>query len=384
MHETIESKSETVTLLRDAVADFLEHEHSRERLRDIDERRDALSRDFWRQLAQQGWLALRWPESLDGAGLDVRTISVVAEQWGRRVVPEPLVQCAVMPAVLAEHLADGTAKAAWAALAQACISGETLVAPAWQDTLQTLDAHTTARAEAAPGGWRLSARKYGVVGASIADALLVTAQLEGAPALWLVPRDAKGLALHTNVGSDGGTVSALHLDGVQLSAQALLAHGKAVSQALEHAIDEALLLLSAQLIGVASAALDQTLDYMRLREQFGHRIGSFQAMQHAAVDARLQVTLARASLRSALQRHAGTPGDDATRAAIAAAKARASDTALLCGRFAVQAHGAIGFAAESGVGQYLKSAIRLAACLGNAGAQRERHGRLTYLYEPVP
>ena len=376
-----DSHDETAALLRDAAADFLAHEHSRERLRGIYQGESPIRREVWRQFAQQGWLSLRWPEALGGTGLDLSTAAVLAEQLGRHVVPEPFVASAAMPAALAQALAHGDAAAAWQALAEGCAEGITLTALAWQDDAQTLAPQTTARAERVAGGYRLGARKFGVVAASLADVFLVTAELEGAPALWQVPRDAAGVSMQVHPTSDGSNVAVVDFEGVQLPAQALLAHGPEVEEALERAIDEALVLTAAQLIGVADAALELTLDYLRTRVQFGRHIGSFQAMQHAAVDVRLQLVLARAGLRAALNRHAADPLAASTRAAIAAAKARASDAALQAGRFGVQAHGAIGFAAESDIGLYLKAALRLAAWLGNGSQQRERYGRFAGIHD---
>lgn len=384
MHTPMDSDNETAALLRDAAADFLAHEHSRERLRGIDSDRSAVSRDVWRQLAQQGWLSLRWPETLGGAGLGLRPACVLAEQLGRHVMPEPFVPCAAMPAVLAEHLSRHGSESCWQIIADGCASGDTLTALAWQDDAQTLEPKTLAQATPVSGGYRLQARKHGVIAASMADSLLVTAALEGEPALWHVPRTTAGLSLQTHVSSDGGTLSLVDFDSVTLPDHALLARGAIVDHALERTIDEALLLTTAQLIGVAEAALDLTLEYLRTRVQFGQRIGSFQSLQHAAVDVRLQTVLARAAQHAALQRQASAPGASHARAAIAAAKARASDAALLAGRFGVQAHGAIGFAAESDIGLYLKAALRLAAYLGNGSQQRERHGLLAGLHETNP
>lgn len=375
----MEHDDETTALLRQAADDFLRQEHSRERLREIDEVRFAVSREMWSRFAGQGWLSLRWPEALGGAGLGTDAAAALAEQFGRHLVPEPMVACAAMPGVLAAHL-GGSDRLAWQALCEGCSSGVSLAALAWQDDAQSLQPGSAARAEPAGRGFRLYGRKYGAVGAAVADSLLVFATVDGEAALWQVPAHAEGLLLRTSVTSEGGTVSVADFDDVALPASALLARGEQVVAALERAVDEGLVLASAQLIGIAQAAIDMTLDYLRTRVQFGQHIGSFQAMQHGAVDVQMQLVLARAAQHTALQRLAAAPQARETRAAIAAAKARASEAALQAGRFGVQAHGAIGYAAESDIGLYLKAALRLAAYLGSPSQQRERHGQLSGLH----
>ena len=119
-------------------------------------------------------------------------------------------------------------------------------------------------------------------------------------------------------------------NGVHVPEDALLARGPALAQALEAAIGEAVLLGACQLLGIASGALELTLDYLRTRTQFGKPIGSFQALQHASVDVALQQALARAACRNALRQHAETPHSPATRAAISAAWIRFS-RCLVCG-----------------------------------------------------
>lgn len=372
---------ETATMLNDAAAHFLSSEHSRERLRAIYDNRSALSLNIWRQMAEQGWLSLRWPVFLGGAGLDLYAASVLAEQFGRHLVPEPFETSAAMPAALAEFLAGDAMSPNWKALVDQSISGSGLTAIAWQDTLDTLNARPTARVLNTSNGLALNARKYGVIAASVADAFVVTALSDDEPALWLIPRTTRGITLRDHLTSDGSTVSEIDFNGTPLTSEMLLARGPLLESALAYAIDEAMLLTVSRLIGIAEGAFALTLDYLRTREQFGKRIGSFQALQHAAVDVRLQIVLARASRQAALGQHAATPLTADTRAAIAAAKARASDAALLAGRYGVQMHGALGYAAEADIGLYLKSALRLAAYLGNGDQQRERYGKLAQLHE---
>jgi len=147
--------------------------------------------------------------------------------------------------------------------------------------------------------------------------------------------------------------------------------------ALAGALDDATVVIGAELIGVMGRALEMSLDYMRTRVQFGKPIGSFQALQHRAVDLYLQRELASAVLDEAL-RVLGDGADPLTRARWASrVKARCSDAASRITRESIQIHGAIGFTDELDAGLYLKRALVLSAWAGSAAYHRRRYASLT-------
>jgi alkylation response protein AidB-like acyl-CoA dehydrogenase len=120
--------------------------------------------------------------------------------------------------------------------------------------------------------------------------------------------------------------------------------------------------VAAELVGLAAAALDVTLDYLKLRQQFGRPIGSFQALQHRAVDSFVDIELNRSLVYRVLA--AFDVGVHET-AMVSATKARASRVALEVMREALQMHGAIGYTEEHDIGLYFKRAQVLAARYGN-------------------
>jgi alkylation response protein AidB-like acyl-CoA dehydrogenase len=365
---------DTERLLSDSAASFLATQDTFTRLRSARPGMPAYASATWLQLAAQGWLALRLTEAQGGSGLRLRHAMRLTEAFGRRLLPEPFITGALMPAVLAERLPGAPA---WTPILRGLVDGKHRVSVAWQAAPQALQAGFEGlEARARDAAVVLDGVRHGVVAAGFADSLLVSATCDGAPALVAVPRDAPGLSSDDVDTSDGGTLSTLRLHKVTVPASAVLARGDSVEQAMSAALAEATLAIASQLLGVAGAALDITLDYLRLRVQFGQTIGSFQSLQHAAADVRIEQALASASCQAALLRHETAADAPGTGAAIAAAKARASDAALLAGRFGVQAHGAIGFTTEADIGWYLKVALRLAASLGNGSQQRRRYGEL--------
>jgi alkylation response protein AidB-like acyl-CoA dehydrogenase len=145
---------------------------------------------------------------------------------------------------------------------------------------------------------------------------------------------------------------------------------------LERALDHATVIASAELCGVMGRALDMSVEYMKTRVQFGKPIGSFQGLQHRAVDLFIQQQISSAVLDEALHTLDQHPEAVARAACASRVKARCSDAGLRITREAIQIHGAIGFTDEYDVGLYLKRAMVLAAWLGNAQEHRRRYARL--------
>ncbi|WP_158291829.1 acyl-CoA dehydrogenase family protein [Lampropedia puyangensis] len=380
LHTADNEQADTLALLGDTAHAFLVQEQRKDRLRSIDTGRAALDANFWRQLAAQGWLLLRWPEAQGGSGLGVEAACAIAEQLGRHLVPEPVVANAMMPAVFAQLFERHANAAIWQTLANGYADGSATLALAWQPPPV---GQAPMQATRSAQGFVLQGSVGGMVALALAQQLMLVAQLDAEPALFLLNTAAITPNLQTQTTSDGSTLSVLNLAGFVAPAHALLAHGPAVQHATAQARQEGCLMTAAQLLGNGEAALELTLAYLRTREQFGRPIGSFQAMQHAAVDVRIQLNLARASLQAALAKQALGESDQAQAAMTAAAKARAGDAAIQAGRFGVQAHGAMGFTAECDIGLYLKAALRLNAFLGNAREQRSHYVACMGLTEPL-
>ena len=176
---------DTERLLVDSAASFLAAQDSLARVRAARTGAPAYSAQAWCGLAAQGWLALRLPQERGGSGLGLRHAMRLTEAFGRRVLPEPYVACALMPAVLAAHL---PATPSWDRITGGLVDGGYRASVAWQTDPQALDAgFAGVRADERAGALVLEGESHGVIGAPLADALLVCAVLDGAPALIAVP-----------------------------------------------------------------------------------------------------------------------------------------------------------------------------------------------------
>jgi len=369
--------NEHAALLAQSVGDYVQHGSNLPRVRALAQTRAEFDRAQWQQLADFGWLGVLVPESCGGLGLGLAEATIVAEGLGRALTPEPYTAVAVLSARLLEGLPAGALRDD---LLAGIASGQRLPLAAWQEQPDDFGGlQQTCRAVPFEGGFRISGEKRFVAGAAAADGFIVSAgSAQGLALLW-VPRDAAGCELKLQVLADGRSYGVLALNDVVVPRGQLLATGDAVRAALDRAIDHAAVTASAELVGVMKRAHEMSLDYMKTRVQFGKPIGSFQALQHRAVDLHIQQALADAVLRDVVRQM--DPATDAAVRALAAsrAKSRCGDAALAITRAAIQFHGAIGFTEDCDIGLYVKRALTLATWLGNGRAHRARYARLSAL-----
>jgi len=167
--------------------------------------------------------------------------------------------------------------------------------------------------------------------------------------------------------ADGSALGELSFSGTPA---AKLASGNVVTDALAQAVADATALAAAELVGLSQRAFEITLDYIKTREQFDKPIGSFQVIQHRAVDLNVACEVAQAGVREVLAQMDGET-DPKIRARLASrAKARAVTAAKKITRDAIQLHGAVGYTDEFDIALYLNRALVLSAWLGDDAYHR--------------
>ena len=362
-------------MLRAAARTFMEREAPRHAIVALQRAEGSLVPELWRKASELGWLGILVPEPYGGLGLGLTEMAIVARGLARALTPEPLAAAAVLAATA---LVAGQNEALKRGELPRLVAGEMLPALAWQERAGGLDP-TAVDCSATPfeGGYKLSGAKRFIAGAAQADAFLVSARASGDIVLLWLPRDTAGAQLALEPLADGRSFGTLALDDALVSKAHLVARGAAAVEALSRAFDHAAAIAGAELAGVMDRALEMSLDYLRTRVQFGKPIGTFQALQHRAVDLYIHREVANAALEEALAILDGGP--DARQRAVAASriKARCADAALRVTRETIQLHGAIGFTDEYDAGLYLKRALTLAAWLGHPTWHRRRYASLT-------
>ncbi len=324
--------------------------------------------EAWRQTVESGWLATVVAQAHGGQGLGMFELALALEQAGRQLMLVPLLEAAAAAWTMSR--AEDGARAA-AGLAD-LLCGSRLIVPAteaasWRHRGPSAAIRYDHRAGVLDGSIAFVA--YG----GSADAFLVAINSGAQPVLAVVPRRDVSVANASNV--DGSTSSRLAFAQVHVPAEQVIAIG-AEARRLAVSMQEFLMLgAAAELIGLAAAAHGVTLDHIKLRQQFGRPIGSFQALQHRAVDGFVDVELDRSLVYRVL---AACDAGEHHPAMVAAAKARASRSTLQVTRAALQMHGAIGYTEEHDIGLYYKRAMVLAARYGGELGLTARFSELTH------
>jgi alkylation response protein AidB-like acyl-CoA dehydrogenase len=328
-----------------------------QRARALRDAGNELDAGAWRAVVDAGWLATVVAERHGGLGLGLFDLALTLEQAGRRILMAPLADAAAAAWLLSRSGGDAAALAA-------VLDGSRLIVPATRPSAWGLGGGLSGGADAAT----LNGAVPFVPFAPSADAFLVATSTVVA----VVDRATAGVAIETRTQVDGATASMVRF--ADATPTELIARG-ADAQRLTAGLQDFLALAAgAELLGVAAGAHEITLDYIKLRQQFGRPIGSFQVLAHRAVDGFIDVELNRSLLyRVAADFDAGTYHP----AMVSAVKARTSRAALAATRAALQMHGAVGYTDSHDIGLYYKRALALAARYGGELDHTARFSELT-------
>jgi alkylation response protein AidB-like acyl-CoA dehydrogenase len=306
----------------------------------------------WQQLAEMGLIALAAGEDAGGMGGSAVDLALVLEAIGKANAPDPLLEHGILPALLLER--GGAAD-----VLEGVLSGTTIATLAWAERGQRYSLKAKAmKAEASADGFTLSGEKTLVMGALLADLFIVTADVDGQTVCFLVPKDAPGLEVRAYRLADGSIAGEIRLTRTPASARLTLDE-----DALDDIVSDIRLYAAAEMVGLGQRLLDDTLAYVKEREQFGVAIGSFQALQHRLVDCYAKEEQAR----SMLYRAALTDRTDAEKwqRAAAGAKAFIGENIDAIAREAVQMHGGMGITDELAIGHAMKRVLLLVRLFGD-------------------
>ncbi len=328
------------------------------------------SQTLWQELADLGLLALNVPEADGGIGAGAVENMLVGEAMGEALLTAPFHASAVEATLTLAKLADEAQRQRWL---PALASGELIavLAHAESGNAGSLEP-TTTMATPTEGGWRLDGLKSMIYHASNAQLLLVSARIQGAPglALFAVPSDAAGLALHSCATVDAQRAADVQLRGVQVGSDARI--GGEVSKGLAEVLDQSLAALCADAFGAIQSALHATIDYSRNRKQFGQPIGRFQALQHRMADMLIHTEQARSMCYLAAS-HAADSDPAARRRVLSAAKVLIGQAARRVGQEAVQLHGGMGMTDELKVSHYFRRLLAFEARGGSTDQHLRRY-----------
>jgi pimeloyl-CoA dehydrogenase small subunit len=325
---------------------------------------------LWRQYAELGLLAVPFAEEHGGLGQGLTETMIIAEAFGRALAIEPYLATVVMSGGALRHAGNA---ALLKELVPAIGEGKTTLALAHQERqarYDIADVATTARADG-KGGYTLEGDKAVVLAGDSADKLIVTArasggrQERGGIGLFLVDANASGVTRRGYATQDGMRAADVTLSAVRVAPEGVVAGLERGLEVLERVVDETIAALSAEAVGAMAALHELTVDYLKTRKQFGVPIGSFQVLQHKAVDMFTALEQARSMAYYATMM-AGESDARERRKAIAAAKVQIGRSARFVGETAIQLHGGIGMTMEYKAGHYFKRLTMIDMAFGDA------------------
>ncbi|MBI2388004.1 MAG: acyl-CoA dehydrogenase family protein [Deltaproteobacteria bacterium] len=357
-------------LLVDTVTSFVKKESPVERFRKLrdDEEGVGWSRDVMRKFGELGWLAVPFSEDDGGLGGSMVDVALILEQLGAALAPEPFLASIVLGGLAIAHAGDAAQRARWL---PDVIAGDKTLAFAHLEEGSRYDAHhVSTRAERTGTGFRLTGRKRWVLNGHAADAIVVVARTSGdvgareGISLFVVDRGAPGVQITTVRTMDGHRAAMIALDGVEVGAESLLGTEGAALPIVERVLDGATAAACAEGLGLMTQSLQRTRDYLVDREQFGVKIGTFQALQHRAVDMFVETELTRGTTILAALR-ADDPDPLQRMRGVSVAKVQLARGGRYVVQQAIQLHGGIGITDEADVGLYFKRMHVLESLFGD-------------------
>jgi pimeloyl-CoA dehydrogenase small subunit len=319
---------------------------------------DGFSARLWATYAELGLLGLPFAEDAGGSGGGPVETMIVMEAFGRGLVLEPYFASIILGggllragghASLTSEVMDGTARLAFA----------------------HVERHDVATAARRTGdGWMLEGDKSIVLHGDSATHLIVSARTSGGRrdeaglTLFLVDAAQAGVSRRGYPTQDGLRAADISLAQVRVHDGAVIGAVDGAARLIDTVVDAALAALCAEAVGAMAALQALTVDYLKQRRQFGTTIGSFQVLQHRAVDMLIAVEQARSmAMYAAMMVHEADPR--ARHAAIASAKVQVNRSARLVGQEAIQLHGGIGMTMEYKAGHYFKRLAMIETLFGD-------------------
>lgn len=324
---------------------------------------------LWSQYAELGLLGLPFSEDHGGFGGGPIETMIVMEAFGRALALEPYLATVVLGGgfiklggndaqrdTLLPKIADGTLRLAFAHTER-------------QSRYDLADVATTAKRDGA--GWILDGEKGVVLHGDTADKLIVTARTagqrcdRGGIGLFLIDAKAPGVSRRGYPTQDGLRAAEVSLANVRVDAADVIGDPENALPLIERVVDQATAAICAEAVGAMDAMHASTVDYLKVRKQFGVPIGNFQVLQHRAADMFVALEQARSmAMFAAVMAEDDNP--DERRKAIAAAKVQIGRSGRFIGQQAVQLHGGVGMTMELKVGHYFKRVTMIDVMFGDA------------------
>jgi alkylation response protein AidB-like acyl-CoA dehydrogenase len=330
-------------------------------------------KDLWMEMVEMGWTALIIPEEYNGLNFGYVGLGQVLEEMGRKLTLSPIISTVLMSSTLISLSKNEILKTK---LFQEIMNGSKLVSIAHEEGIQhnpnTINSLLSKQGE----GYVLNGKKNFVIDGSISDYLIVSSKNESGLNTMLVLVDSKsdGITYNNKVHMDSRTYSDISFSNVKVDKSNLLSEENDGDSILEKTFDIARVGLASEMLGSIQEAFEMTMSYLKEREQFGVKIGSFQALQHRSALMFGEIELCKSIVLKALQ---AIDSNDSNLPKLASlAKAKLGMTFKLVSNEAVQMHGGIGVTDDADIGFFLKRARVIQRILGDSNYHLDRLAKI--------
>lgn len=368
------SLNEVQEMLADSIDKFIDNEYAFDTRQKYAASEAGYSTDVWKMIAELGWTAVPFAEEDGGFDGDQIDIMVMMQRFGRGLVVEPFLANIVLAGGILKRIATAQQKERWL---HPIMAGELQATLAFTEPQARYDlANIATTATPDDDGWLLNGNKGFVLNGGTSELFIIPARTAGEPgdsqgvSLFVVAADTDGISLHAYHTVDGMRAAELTLSDVKVSADNLLGDVGGGFAALDATIDDAILAVCAEGIGIMHVLKDKTIEYSKSRTQFGVPIGSFQALQHRMVDMLTACEQAQSLLLWTAMSCAA--GDEQAKRAISSLKYLVSSSGQTLGEEAVQLHGGMGVTWELDVAHYFKRLTAIGQLFGNADWHLDR------------
>ena len=297
----------------------------------------------WRQILELGWQGVVVAEEAGGVGATLTEFAAIAEAAGRHAVAMPLIaRCVVAPMLLARAHDN----AAIHTLLQQMSAGQASVCP----VVQSANAQTLVAVDAGAGQYLLQGDLRGADLSEPASHLVfnTTAGPDATPLLVVLPTDglaARGVRCFE--GLDGRRTADITLDGMVVGSGQVVLQGAVVTELLQSAIATGAVLTCVQTVGALGAMIEQTIDYLATRIQFGAALSTFQALRHRTVDMYVAYEGARGLVKQVTEELSASPASSPSSQRDAAlTKLYLATVGRMIAESTIQLHGGMGMTVE--------------------------------------
>lgn len=362
-------------MLADAARQFARRESTLSRLRQMRTHPVGWEKTLWKRMAEQGWPGILYPERLGGIGGSMVDMAQVLGSLATTLTPEPLLDSAILGGLPILFAGNPEQQARWL---QPMIAGDTTLALAYAETgTRYTPAWIACAAERSAEGYRITGEKVFVSNGVAADAIVVAARTSGHPGdeagltLFVVEPRQPGVQIEPIAGIDSHRYARIRFNHVAIAHSARLGEEGAALPILERVLDFGATACVAEGIAIAQQMLEMTVEYLKMRKQFGVFIGTFQALQHRAVDMFIETELTRSAAILAVLK-VGSSDENERKRAVSCAKAQLGIGGKFVSQQAIQLHGGIGVADEHDIGLFFKRMHVLQTLCGDERFHVER------------